>query len=321
MKRKIAFILCSIMLVSLCACGDRDTESKQSVSSVATATDISSEHVPKLSADEKEEIYNTAKSFIKEKKYEEAYINLIKIKEEKKAKKLLSSLVYKPGSSYESITANGFTREDNYKYTYDKKGNCTTKTGQSSKYEYKYNKAGHIFEEKENSGIEFVTKYSYEDGKLIKIVKSSLNMFQNEVTEFVYNRTGVLSAKIIGEAEYRYEYDKKGNLAKEIYVTNGVTVRVDEYTYDKENVLTQKKSTVGKVIDVTEYSYNEDGNILKEVTVYGGKNSTRKVNYTYDEMGRLVKMRMAVETTIKGTKVIEKETIETFSDFKIFYIK
>ena len=75
--------------------------------------------------------------------------------------------------------------------------------------------------------------------------------------------------------QYTYEYDKVGNIIKQIDGNGNITT----YTYDAIGRQLTKTNALGQT---TTYAYDEMGNRIKETDYLGNETS-----YTYDAFGRL----------------------------------
>lgn len=322
MKKLLTATLCVLMFLSVVACGEEDTQSEKNTS-VATATDISSTS-SEITEAEVEEDYKSAVSLIKEKKYEEAYTILYKIRNYEKAAKMLKRFIYVPSKLEEIKSSNGFTNKEVFKLAYDKAGRCISKNSTKTRFTYKYNKAGFLVKEIKNIGSDFVTTYTYDDeNRLTKVVVSSVYLPEEQVDKYVYDASGLLSAKVSNQSECRYQYNKEGLLIKESYYMQEAVTESNEYVYNDKKALIKKKSTYGKDTAVTEYTYDKDGKILKEVMKYKsnfGGSSVKTVNYTYDNKGNLTEKHSLTETDkTKSGGLMEEEINEKYSDYKIFY--
>ena len=145
-----------------------------------------------------------------------------------------------------------FVSEKTYKY--DEYGNyvlCTYKSGETSyeeKIAYEYDEDGNITSRKGEKAGQDMGEYTYADGKLIKHVT-------------VDGLSGV----------HEYEYDKAGNLIKEIIVDE-LGENVVEYSYDEHNhatgyELTSKREDDVAVVEVVyENEYDDEGKLVKRST-------------------------------------------------------
>jgi hypothetical protein len=106
-------------------------------------------------------------------------------------------------------------------YTYDDNGNCT----ENSEYDDNGNAKGKEiskFDAKGNA-IEFI-KYNA-DGSLDSRTTEVYDDAGNATESYRYDATG----KLVMKNTYKYEFDKIGNIIKEIVYTNGKAANVTEY--------------------------------------------------------------------------------------------
>ncbi len=210
--------------------------------------------------------------------------------------------IYLPKLKWHSReNSGGFYREYIYKYKYDDYGNVIKET------EYTDNK---IFDIRERM---YDTTYSYnENGQILKEFVRTED-FCTSITDghqiyedtygYIYNeKQQLIKKEIMYQADVEgafygneYEYDEKGNLAKETeYIADGEIGCEYDYTYDSQNKLIKKVKTfyfLGKACpyEATDFTYNQKGQISYYKRLFYDNHSYDEVYCSYDELNRLVR--------------------------------
>lgn len=264
-KKIISLVLALMLVVALCACGDKKT-----------SDDIE---------DPEETIVLPPESYDKEdgKLYREVYYNANGLK--------YSSIIYgydgagrianeiELGENDAPVSKSTFEYNDDGLKTAMLVYNADGPEEYSFAYrvDYEYDENGNLTREQrtENEIVTAVTVNTYNDsGKLIKEE-------QYEGEEFLL-------------CAYEYELDEAGNAVKCIRhdYLEGTDVE-DRYTYDDKCQLisTVTCDAEGNAQSRTEYSYDENGNEIK-CSVYdsqGGLQSSTSNEYKYDDYGNIAK--------------------------------
>lgn len=240
-------------------------------------------------------IINTAKTFVNNGKYEDAYKALYSICQYPEAKEMLADFTVVPqkilgnGASYlkpksyvckntydkngvligkEEELPNDVTKT--YTYTYDEMGrmlkeavkkvspSVSTDSGtktENTSTEYKYNEYGDIVEKVLNEYFPQRSTYDYIYDENGKAI-SVYDEVEDITTYFTYNEQGKLVKEYSGHGSERiYEYDQNGNLIKETIGENWSI----EYTYNSEDKLIKKVENYNDTERVHVYEYNENG--------------------------------------------------------------
>jgi len=163
-----------------------------------------------------------------------------------------------------------------------------------------------------------LSAYTKEDGRLKTVTSYSANglLFSTEIYE--YDGAGnVIKVSSYGvndvpDGYESYEYDKSGNKTMMIsYASDGNDGYTEElrtcYTYGKNGVLLSEMSLEGsKTVRVTNYEYGEDG-LLTGQKVYDGENNIISQSaYEYDAEGRLIRSENSEYET--GSSYVETYT-------------
>lgn len=190
-------------------------------------------------------------------------------------------------------------------YTYDGLGRKILETNaKQNKLSYEYDDANNLISTKLNGTIQSKSTYD-QIGRVIKTVDANGN-----TTEFRYNNMNKVSHVFyLGDSSIAskistYQYDKLGNLTKEvtgilydftnlkINCQNDKTV-LTEYNAQNNPVRTTIKDNKGTIVQVIEKSYDLNGNVLTLKDPSG-----RVTTNSYDKMNRLI----ASSIEIGGTK-------------------
>jgi hypothetical protein len=199
----------------------------------------------------------------------------------------------------ESQSSNNLFKEESIiTYQYDNNGNLTKKSmvndGQTKAYyvqdeTYTYNSEGNLMEQafvgiNDEPNIPVrksstKSKFTYSNGKLLTIEKSSTNPQGNvslENTKYFYGGDGVLNSQVrtnqIGTT-FTSTYNEKGELIDYVIKTNSETTR----PYTLQNGLVMKETGKGYFVN---YIYNEKRQIIKSEVYSDGKlNSYYTIEY------------------------------------------
>ncbi|MCT4597257.1 MAG: DUF6531 domain-containing protein, partial [Vallitalea sp.] len=146
--------------------------------------------------------------------------------------------------------------------------------GVNTKFNYKYDTNND--EKIDESDLTYISKWLDED-KSNSYKKIGISQIENKIINPTYTKG---SNKVIRETSY--EYDKAGNLIKEIDSEGFI-----EYTYDLQNNLIKQ---IDKEGNIYRFKYDEEGNIIKEIKPENYKTELddgKAVSYSYDYLGRL----------------------------------
>lgn len=230
MKRTLSFLLSVLLLLSLTACGK---------------SEVPSEKKPA----KKDKKYEQAIVQLKKGNWEEAYA-LLKEATDPRAAEELEHFVFVPVRSYREESASGYKADSTYAY----------------------DTAGHLIDEKKagrsnwTTSLEFHSAYTYEGDKQVARTYRSQDYSFNEA--YTYDAAGrELFYRFMDEdGVTRYghtcTYDERGNLLEQVRFdaldkAGSITTT---YTYDQENrVLTQTETDWDGDTDVYTYCYAEDG--------------------------------------------------------------
>lgn len=196
-------------------------------------------------------------------------------------------------------------------YTYDGAGRLLTATdGNGKKLVYEYD------------AFDNVTKVTYPDGGSVTYTydaldrMSSVTTLEGKTTRYEYDADGNVVKALREDGETRIAYDKLGRVLGLANYDKGRLISVYAYAYDDRGNITQEESRLyleestvekksfyhydsmsqlieavekesGKAAVTTTYTYDPAGNRLQMETKGAGE--TLRVDYTYDEAGRLVK--------------------------------
>ena len=201
---------------------------------------------------------------------------------------------------FDDILYNCFTE-----YTYDQNGNRVTEKYTNDRnielYKYVYDDNGRVVEEtiettdlEDSNPVIKVCKYTYE---------SSFDEAGNLVRQTYLKQ---VDGQMIEELISEYSYD-----------SNGILIRVVEN--EKTNVLFNNIYYLRVYDMVTEYAYDANGNLLSKCWTRereGKKTDEVRIDYTYDESGKLIKENKRDESF--GGNFIEFGMEVTYASWQIF---
>jgi YD repeat-containing protein len=148
--------------------------------------------------------------------------------------------------------------------------------------------------------LDYIKDYMFGNIKLNALIPGK---FLSNYTNYSYD---VTAAKVWRTT--RYEYDKAGNLIKEIDCNNNTTT----YEYDALNRLI---SVTDKLGGKSRVFYDEVGNVVKEVSPENynqASDNGQGTTYTYDSMNRLVSTTDASGSVVqKNVNDVEGNIIKT----------
>ena len=127
------------------------------------------------------------------------------------------------------------------------------------------------------------------------------------------------ASKLTGEVVY--EYDKTGNLVKEMIFDGNYLVFYIEYEYSGKKIIKQKYFTnTGNMYSYIDYFYDAKGRILKEESIMG--TSVHTTDYEYDENGNMTRKGTIKFVYDNQNRLILEETSEIdVSDYYHKYLK
>jgi YD repeat-containing protein len=226
-----------------------------------------------------------------------------------------TSYTYNTGANTKvTIDSLGVTRTESF----DAAGNLVTFSdpidGITRTTHYTYDKRDHQIKVKDASGGETDYVY-YLDGQ-----KASIQDAVGNLTEYVYDVAGRLTEEKTGFGIRKYEYDLVNNRIQGIDRNE----RITNYSYD--NLDRVKTEAWGDNSQTFTYSYDKNGNrltasdgkiryeygydntdLLETVDRINVANPNDKLTfqYTYDEIGNLIRTEEKVGASIKATTIYE----------------
>lgn len=212
-------------------------------------------------------------------------------------------------------------------------------------YEYFYNEYYYGWEYENNKAYQNIegfkkgiVTYSNKNGDVLKIneyaLKENGDTLGTIPTKYIYNKKGKIIKSESERFRTEFEYDKQGNLSKQIsgsltssgtmnypttvvynydlkgYILEELTYNYNEqltssvlYEYNSLNLL---KYSIEKQIDLNKqkeyfYSYDFDGRIASMVIKEGGK--VWDVKYTYNEFGKLIEKQTISEKIYPNQRI------------------
>lgn len=190
------------------------------------------------------------------------------------------------------------------------------KKGIETKYKYESNKENPnlhywtVVSKKDSAGNEYDNKYEYElkirpDGSQYTYrILTIINEFKSEttyseccglplkivkgkgVTNFEYNKRGLLTKKTTNKGEYiNLEYHKKINKIVKVVNNDGWT----KFSYDKKGNLNKATNNKGKAVLLV---YDLKGRIMKMVDYDKKKDRKRSLSFKYNALGKPTEIDM-----------------------------
>ncbi len=156
-------------------------------------------------------------------------------------------------------------------YTYDANNRLTREARGGVTSAYGYNKAGLVVSMENSAGESYTYEYKLDGNQCLKMAESM-------VASYDYDDLGQLKIeKIICREDYGiankdytgffYTYDTHGNRVKMDQADNYEVSYITEYSYDKNNRLTEQKVIdpyTTNIYNIRSYEYDENGNLLFE---------------------------------------------------------
>ena len=191
-------------------------------------------------------------------------------------------------------------------YTYDSIDRVSTTTTAGETTTFTYNDVGNLLTVNDPTGT---ITYTYNDEGYL----SSVTNAKGESIYYTYDEAGLVGSITIDEQRTSYGYDKMGRLitvtdsegtTKYTYDANGNRISteypngvVTEYGYNNTNVLISEvtKGSDGNVLASYEYTIGANGERLKCTE------SGKTVEYSYDELNRLVSEIVTIGTDVTET--------------------
>lgn len=171
-------------------------------------------------------------------------------------------------------------------YSYDDLGNLVSVKDSTGTISYGYNEDGYLSSVKNAKGE--VISYEYNEGGQVSKVS-----IDGKDISYGYDNMGRLVSVTDSEGTTTYAYDKIGNRISTTY-PNGV---VTTYEYNEINVLVKQvtENSSGEILQSFEYTIGDNGERIKVTELY------RTVEYSYDELERLVSEKVTANGTVSLT--------------------
>ena len=192
-------------------------------------------------------------------------------------------------------------------FTYDAKGNCTSKYGYVTgstgdkvlvTYKYEYDSANRLKATTDVNNNRTITTEYDENGNVAKTTDSD-----GLITTYGYDKNGNNTSILYPDGRTEnFAYDEENNLISSISVTGKVT----KYDYDELNRLITKTYANG---GAESYEYDGVGNVTKHTAVNGAV-----TKYVYDALGRNTQIADALGNNCYYTYT-DKGLIESYKDF------
>lgn len=278
MKKLLALFLAALMLFSITACGGDDEEKESKKDSIGEARTLIEEGKYEeaynlLSEIDTDESRKLLENFVvRYENWETRATNILDGQEEISTGKVIFKYDKYGNPLSENIEADDMVMQVSVEYEYDDRGNVIW-TNTITAYEY--------FFDGETQQYEYIeiNEYKYNQDNVM-IYKATQNEgAEKRVTE--YDNKGNI---ILDNGErYTCNYDKNGNLLRH---TNEETGRYVIYEYDKKgNVAREEEYYSNKLSGVTEYEYDKNGNETLRIYYDANGYVERRVESEYDRFG------------------------------------
>ena len=223
------------------------------------------------------------------------------------------------------------------KYTYDNVGNLivyeSVSADHNRKETYEYDEAGDMirFVEYFDDDLYRRTEYEYDAAGRLKsdtVYNADGDMCGGEAHEYEYDEEGNVTSDVtsgfynpnmdinIRQVFYSNEcqYDKAGNMVKEIHYITDDMYYLSEWEYDeKGRLLTEIKYFDDGITVHTkdEYEYDSNGKRIKRIRTEYGETEEEITEYYYDEWGNLIEEKTGEKSI---TYEYEYEFVYTYPD-------
>jgi hypothetical protein len=164
-------------------------------------------------------------------------------------------------------------------------------TGGETYYEYSYNEANLLIEEKSKFHY---TKHNYYDNNLLSssdfYMDPALFSSDSHVVEASMNRKEWVSPDNTAKSLIQtYEYDGNGQLSRKTYIRPSVTdSEYSEFTFENDRISRQTMYWQNAMSFYVNYLYDEKGNLIKESKYYVPSTEIAELwtttEYEYDNM-------------------------------------
>lgn len=226
----------------------------------------------------------------------------------------------------ETADGPGETKDLEYKYTYDNKGNQLTMTDTIGTTRRTYDELGRVLTKTVPSIGTVTYTYDIRSGAGEGCYREKTTDPKGNITIKEYDKTGRLIKVIAGSDTVTYTYYDNGR-RKSVTYNNGTK---EEYTYDVNNQIETliNRRADGSILDSYTYTYDSAGNQLTKNEIIGGvekgittyaydalnrlqtvvEPSGRSTAYEYDEAGNRMKETVVTRDMVSGSNVTSVST-------------
>jgi YD repeat-containing protein len=178
-----------------------------------------------------------------------------------------------------------------------------------------YNEEGNLISTGVKAVANIVTNKEliYNDRKLL-IEEKNFNPLGNLhfTHKFTYNskkqlvKKETFDSENLLESSWLYEYDKKGNLEREMQKSKNLGNNETRYKYEKGRLAEEETTneTLGKEEKIT-FKYNAKGQVIEQKIKSYFTSSTSTISFTYDGQGKLIREVDRTEDEVDGETVYE----------------
>jgi uncharacterized protein RhaS with RHS repeats len=146
-----------------------------------------------------------------------------------------------------------------------------------------------VYAIKKNKRRELIRSHSYEFNEKGYILS---NRDGDTLTDYHYDEKGSLTEEVSDSFLTRYQYDKNGIKVEEIkYGENESVIKEISYRYDNHGYLIEQITKTGSDKEVLTNQYNSNGNLVEQVIIFN-HDTPGKNTYTYDDKGKMIKLKM-----------------------------
>ena len=301
MKRHLIAV-CLLIMTLLCACGKKETSSKNSIFDIAGGEGISAGYPD---TDGKTVIYVVKEKYtfdsenVMTQKIQYTYDEKGNMLSEEVDNGKISEAWNEELMIYEYVFGE-VDGEINYSryWTYDKYANMLTQEKENPdgkkqleyNFEYTYKNGLPIKQTIPNNSRDYTEYYYDTDGQLIRQLQYRLEYEEPSVYQFEYNSDGTLG-KIYWDkgSVFTFSYNVQDKLT-ELTRTDGTGAlifrNVYKYDYEGNMIIKEMYNSDNELEQRSEYVYNRDGLLEEEkiMTVESGKEVHQTVKYAYEKV-------------------------------------